>query len=149
MQSLQLHAGHFDSWELDDMDASLKLCEILRQDLLRAGYAEDIADDCIVGNLLTALKGIPDDAPHAVKWKFSAMTWKTDHSKNHNYMWLVLKGLMQAEIMTYRDEEAKESVSSGRPQKKAKVNWPISMALVAQELSTAVEGITALSARFT
>eukprot|EP00961_Rhodomonas_salina_P219074 2961520-Rhodomonas_salina.1 len=50
--------------------------------------------------------------------------------------------------MTYRDEDAKESASSGRPQKKAKVNGPISMALVAQELSTAVEGITALSARF-
>ena len=47
MTSLQHHAGIINSWELDDVDAWIKRTEILRQDLLRVGYAESIADDCM------------------------------------------------------------------------------------------------------
>eukprot|EP00961_Rhodomonas_salina_P085348 1146222-Rhodomonas_salina.1 len=64
MTSLQHHAGINDSWELDYVDAWIKRTEILRQDFLRVGYAESITDDCLVGNLLNALKSVPNCVPH-------------------------------------------------------------------------------------
>eukprot|EP00961_Rhodomonas_salina_P107109 1442118-Rhodomonas_salina.1 len=72
MQLVQHHASTFNGWELDDINAWIKHMEILRQDLLRSGHTEAIADDCIVGNLLTALKSIPNGVPHADEWRFAA-----------------------------------------------------------------------------
>lgn len=81
---------------------------------------------------------------HAIEWKFSVVTWKTDHTKTHTYMWLILKGLMEAEIMTYCNGYTKDTASLGHPLKKAKANGPIGMELVAQEFSRAVKGITSV-----
>eukprot|EP00961_Rhodomonas_salina_P051378 689397-Rhodomonas_salina.1 len=52
---------------------------------------------------------------------------------------------MEAEIMSYRDDDSKDS---GRARKKPKVNGPVGMALLALQLGSAVEGMTALSAQF-
>eukprot|EP00961_Rhodomonas_salina_P108322 1458288-Rhodomonas_salina.1 len=52
---------------------------------------------------------------------------------------------MEAEIMSYRDDDSKDS---GRTHKKPKVNCPVGMALLASQLGSAVEGMTALSAQF-
>eukprot|EP00961_Rhodomonas_salina_P063462 852648-Rhodomonas_salina.1 len=57
--------------------------EVLRQDLLRAGHTEAIADACIVTKLLKTLVSTPDAAPHASHLKFVSMTWKIDHSKTN------------------------------------------------------------------
>eukprot|EP00961_Rhodomonas_salina_P242546 3276307-Rhodomonas_salina.1 len=61
MTALQRHASNFTGWELEEIDAWMKRLETLRQDLLRSCHTEDIADDCIVNNLLNALKSIPTD----------------------------------------------------------------------------------------
>eukprot|EP00961_Rhodomonas_salina_P239665 3237420-Rhodomonas_salina.1 len=145
MTSLQHHAGIIDSWELDDVDVWIKLTEILRQDLLRIGYTESIANDCIVGNLLNVLKSVPNGVPHCDEWKFAGMSWKTEQAKNPSTMWLILKSLMEAEIMSYCNDDSKDS---GCAHKKPKVNGPISMALLALQLGSVVEGMTALSAQF-
>eukprot|EP00961_Rhodomonas_salina_P283547 3832284-Rhodomonas_salina.1 len=60
--------------------------------------------------------------------------------------WLIIKSLMEAEIMKHSDEAETAAAASGRPLKKPKVAGPVGMALVATELSAAVAGITALSA---
>eukprot|EP00961_Rhodomonas_salina_P080034 1075958-Rhodomonas_salina.1 len=147
MTSLQHHAGFIESWELDDVDAWIKSTEILRQDLLRVGYTESITDDCIVGNLLNALKSVPNCVQHCDEWKFPGMSWKIEQAKNHSTTWLILKSLtrMEAEIVSYCDDDSKDS---GRARKKPKVKGPISMALLASQLGSSVEGMTALSAQF-
>eukprot|EP00961_Rhodomonas_salina_P018119 243634-Rhodomonas_salina.1 len=61
MTALQRHSGNFTGWELEDINAWMKRMETLRQDLLHSGHTKDIADDCIVNNLLNALKSIPTD----------------------------------------------------------------------------------------
>eukprot|EP00961_Rhodomonas_salina_P210267 2839046-Rhodomonas_salina.1 len=85
--NLQKHAMHIPAWELSDLDAYVKHMEV-RQDLLHAGHTELITCDCIVANLLKSLTVIPSDAPHWEDWKFAALTWKADHAKNSNLMWL-------------------------------------------------------------
>eukprot|EP00961_Rhodomonas_salina_P188944 2549371-Rhodomonas_salina.1 len=147
MMSLQHHAGVINSWELDDVDAWIKRTEILQQDLLHVGYAKSIADDCIVGNLnlLNALKSVPNSVQHCDEWKFAGMSWKTEQAKNHSTKWLILKSLMEAEIMSYHDDDSKDSCSA---RKKPKINCPVGMALLASQLGSAVEGMTALSAQF-
>eukprot|EP00961_Rhodomonas_salina_P144115 1940089-Rhodomonas_salina.1 len=75
LSNLQTHARYIDAWELDYLDAYLKRMEVLPQDLLRSGHTEDIADDCIVCNLLKVILAIPLEAPHGDDWKFAARTW--------------------------------------------------------------------------
>eukprot|EP00961_Rhodomonas_salina_P274551 3709345-Rhodomonas_salina.1 len=104
MTALQHHAGHFDGWELEDIDAWMKRLETLSQDLLLSGHTKVITDDCIVNNLLNVLKNIPVDAPYSEDWKFAALSWKTEHAKNHSMTWLCIKSLMEDEIMARRDE---------------------------------------------
>eukprot|EP00961_Rhodomonas_salina_P017312 232857-Rhodomonas_salina.1 len=130
MTALQHHAGHFDGWELEDIDAWMNRLETL------------------LNNLLNALKNIPVDTPYGEDWKFTALSWKTEHAKNHSMTWLSIKLLMEDEIMARRDEVSANAAASGRPVKKPKVAGPVGMALIATELSAAVAGITALSAQF-
>eukprot|EP00961_Rhodomonas_salina_P039278 527890-Rhodomonas_salina.1 len=52
---------------------------------------------------------------------------------------------MEAAIMSYSDDDSKDS---SRARKKPKVNCPVGMALLALQLGSAVEGMTALSAQF-
>eukprot|EP00961_Rhodomonas_salina_P261630 3536064-Rhodomonas_salina.1 len=104
MTALQHHAGHFNGWELEDIDVWMKRLEMLCQDLLLSGHTEAIADDCIVNNLLNTLKNIPVDAPYSEDWKFASLSWKTEHAKNHSMTWLGIKSLMEDEIMARRDE---------------------------------------------
>eukprot|EP00961_Rhodomonas_salina_P134359 1807321-Rhodomonas_salina.1 len=57
--------------------------------------------------------------------------------------------MMQAEILAFaREDNAGGVDNSTRPSKRAKTHVPVGMALVVQQLSTAVDGITALSAQF-
>eukprot|EP00961_Rhodomonas_salina_P282485 3817313-Rhodomonas_salina.1 len=57
--------------------------------------------------------------------------------------------MMQDSILVVREEDnSGRSDLSSRPSKLAKANVPVGMALVAQQLATAVDGITALSAQF-
>eukprot|EP00961_Rhodomonas_salina_P303619 3941297-Rhodomonas_salina.1 len=148
MTALQHHTGHFNCWELEGIDTWMKRLEMLLQDLLLSGHTKAIADDCIVNNLLNALKNIPVDAPYGEDWKFTALSWKTEHAKNQSMTWLGIKSLMVDEIMARRDEVSTNTAASGRPSKKPKVAGPIGMALIATELSAAVTCITALSEQF-
>eukprot|EP00961_Rhodomonas_salina_P116718 1570806-Rhodomonas_salina.1 len=57
--------------------------------------------------------------------------------------------MMQAEILAFaREDNACGVDNSTLPSKRAKTHVPVGMALVAQQLSTAVDCITALSAQF-
>eukprot|EP00961_Rhodomonas_salina_P116339 1565673-Rhodomonas_salina.1 len=84
MTALQRHASNFTGWELEDINTWMKRMEMLCQDLLRSCHTEDIADDCIVNLLLNTLKSIPTDVPHGEEWKFAALSWKTEQTKNHS-----------------------------------------------------------------
>lgn len=132
MTAVQMHASHIGAWELDDLEDWMKKMEILRQDLIRSGHTEAIADDCIVSNLLHALIEVPSGSAHSEHWKrrFAARTWKADHSKNHDATWLILKTSMLDEIKELRADEVKHGAA--RPSKRAKAHVPTGMALVAQ-----------------
>eukprot|EP00961_Rhodomonas_salina_P281620 3804966-Rhodomonas_salina.1 len=90
MTALQRHTCNFTGWELEEIDSWMKRMEKLCQDLLRSSHTEDITDDCIVNNLLNALKSILTDVPHSEEWKFTALSWKTEQTKNHSMTWLII-----------------------------------------------------------
>eukprot|EP00961_Rhodomonas_salina_P042608 572788-Rhodomonas_salina.1 len=87
MTALQNHASFIGDWDLDALQIWIKQTEFLRQELLRTGESNSIANNCIVEHLLEALTSVPSSAPHSKAWEFDARTWNAQHVTHKNMMW--------------------------------------------------------------
>jgi len=145
MLDVQNHASRITSWELEDLSDWIASMEEYRQDLLKAGGTDDLADDCIVNNLLETLVAIPASAPHFEDWKFDSRTWKSEHDSGASLSWLALKARMQKNIVTFTRRESRDDQNT-RSSKKPKTAIPAGMALFASEICEIGSSVKALSA---
>ena len=146
MTDLQKHASNITNWELDALTQWIADTESLRQDLLKSGHSEQVADDCIVDNMLDALTNIPTNAPFHKDWDHDSWKWKADHEENGTATWLSLKSRMEGRIKTFSRKQRRADMSSDRPAKKTRVETPAGMALLATEsLATAAKSLAAVA----
>ena len=149
MTDLQKQASTIPKWDLDSLTQWIKDTEELRQDLLKSGHTELVADDCIVDNLLEALTTAPTSAPYHKEWDHDAWKWKTDHEENASTTWPTLKTRMEGKIKTLSRKQKRSDLTDDKSSKKARVETPAGMALMATEsLANAAKSLAAVADKF-